>query len=232
LKGLLKLQALIPGFSYEKHYLKGIYLGDYLRNSDWYKGEIDRLNSAGSTTKDFEKALDLISKDCNLGNFKQPMQCVGLDILIASLGYKGYPFYDFYDYDAANAKTFVPWNWRTIVGDAVEKFTFAKWQEIDKVVAKLKPVECSDVFGRKFTAFNAKALDEIQVGDIFANMDSESGHTGIIVGKKNINGDTVLLVADANGAGNGLIHLYEVDKCNFDIAFGAYPYPKTIIRKI
>jgi hypothetical protein len=107
----------------------------------------------------------------------------------------------------------------------------ANWQEIDKVVARLQPVEGGDIRGRKFIAFNAKTLEEINVGDIFVNMEGESGHTGAIVGKKNINGETVLLVADANGAFDGQIHIYEVDKCNFDIAFGSYPYPKTMIRK-
>lgn len=232
LKDILQLQALVPGYSYDSHYKKGIYLDDYLRNSDWYTNQVARLTKAGVSTQDFEKALDLLGKDCNLNNYQQPLQCVGLDILLASLQYENHPYYNFYDYDAANAKTFCPWSWRNIVGAAVEKFTFANWPEIDKVVAKLQPEVGSDRFGHKFTAFNAKTLEEIQIGDIFVNMDSESGHTGLIVGKKNIAGDTVLLVADANGAADGRIHIYEVDKCNFDIAFGAYPYPKTMIRKI
>jgi hypothetical protein len=231
LKDILELQGLIPGYSYDIHYKKGIYLGDYLRNSDWYSKQVARLNSAGASTVEMEKALDQLSHDCNLGNYEQPMQCVGLDILMAALNYQDYPFYNFYYYDAANAKTLCPWTWRNIVGAAVTKYTFANWQEIDKVVANLQPVDGIDMLGHKFTAFNAKTLEEIQVGDIFVNMSSDSGHTGLIVGKKNVDGDTVLLVTDANGAVDGLIHIYEVDKRNFDIAFGVYPYPKTMIRK-
>jgi hypothetical protein len=231
LKDTFQLQSILTGYSYERHYGNGIYLGDYLKNSDWYRTQVARLTAKGATSEKLDKVLVQLSRECNMGNWKQPMQCVGLDLLMAALDYTGYPFYDFYYYDAGNAKTFIPWSWRTLVGKAVEEFTFANWQEIDKVVARLKPVEGSDIRGNKFTAFNAKTLEEIEIGDIFANMNEESGHTGVIVGKKKIGSDTVLLVADANGAFDGQIHIYEVDKCNFDIAFGSYPYPKTMIRK-
>ncbi len=231
LKELFQLQALLTGYSYENHYNKQIYLGDYLRNSDWYRAQIARFNANGDSTEDLEKVLDQFSRECNMGHYQQPMQCVGLDLLMAAINYPGYPFYNFIDYDAANAKTLCPWSWRLIVGKAVEKYTFANWPEIDKVVVGLQPVEGSDRYGRKFIAFNAKALGEINVGDIFVNMEGQDGHTGVIIGKKTIDGETVLLIADANGASDGLIHVREVDKCNFDIAFGSYPYPKTMIRK-
>jgi hypothetical protein len=228
LKDIFQLQALLTGYSYESHYSRGIYLGEYLKNSNWYESQMARLTEKNASTEDLEKVLTQLSGECNLGRYQQPMQCVGFDLLISALNYTGYPFFNFYDYDAANAKTFCPWNWRILVGEAFEKYTLANWQEIDKVVAGLQPVEGGDIRGRKFIAYNAKTLEEINVGDFFVNMEGESGHTGAIVGKKNINGDTVLLVADANGAFDGQIHIYEVDKCNFDIAFGSYPYPKTI----
>ncbi len=231
LKGTFQLQSLLRGYSYDAHYKFGIYLGDYLRNSDWYEAQITRLNAQGDSTGDFEKALNQLSGDCNMLHYQQPLQCVGLDILMSALKYPGYPFYNFYDYEAGNAKTLTPWSWRVMVGDAIEKYTFANWQEIEKVVNRLQPVEGSDIRGRKFTAFNAKSLEEIQVGDIFVNMEGTDGHTGVIIGKKTVDGKTVLLLADANASVDGQIHIHEVDECNFDIVFGSYPYPKTMIRK-
>lgn len=53
----------------------------------------------------------------------------------------------------------------------------------------------------------------------------------MVIGKKTVNGQTVLLVMSANQRSDGQVAIFEVDKSNFDAVFGVPAYLKVVIRK-
>jgi len=75
-------------------------------------------------------------------------------------------------------------------------------------------------------------LAEVKTGDLFVTYENSTpGHIGAVVGKKEVKGKTVLLIADANKKSDGRVRIYEVDETNFDAIFGSYPYKKVVIKK-
>ena len=231
LKNISELQNIMEGYSYDTHYKNSIFVGEYLRSTDWHKKQIDRLRQAGDTGEDFEKALDHLSKFCNIGRAKRPIQCVGFVTLMAALKYPECNTFNIIDVPSENARGIVPNEIRGEAGDILENIGQSTWPEIDKKIPLIKPALGRDESGRLYTAFPVQKLEDIKPGDLGVNIDTLAGHIFAIVGKKEVNGKTVLLAADSNRGIDGKIRVYEIDDANFDVMVGAYPWPKIVIRK-
>ncbi len=82
-----------------------------------------------------------------------------------------------------------------------------------------------------YLAIQVKTLEDVRVGDLLVRYDSMVGHVAAVVGKKTVNGQTVLLIASANQARDGRVALFEVDDNNFEVTFGVSPFKKIVLRK-
>lgn len=228
LKDLKELEAIINSYEYSS----GKMVGDYIKSFDWYKRQVDRLTKQGDTGEDLENAIKHLNSHANMLNLKQPVQCVGFVILLASLKYKEFNAYNVYDLTATQARDICPTKIRGVCGEALYGAYPVDSFQFDKIVSSLPSVKGCDVYAKKYyIAQPVNTIDEIQVGDLFVNIDTETGHIGAIVGKKTVNGKTVLLMADSNRTSEGKVKVYETDENNFDVVLGAYPWPKVMIRK-
>jgi hypothetical protein len=190
------------------------------------------LGKQGDTGEDLENAIKHLNSHANMLNLKQPVQCVGFVILLASLKYKDFNAYNVYDLPATQARDICPTKIRGECGEALYGAYPVNSFQFDKIVSSLESVKGCDVYAKKYyVAQPVNTIDEIQVGDLFVNIDTETGHIGAIVGKKMVNGKTVLLMADSNRTSEGKVKVYETDENNFDVVMGAYPWPKVMIRK-
>ena len=78
----------------------------------------------------------------------------------------------------------------------------------------------------------AEKIEEVDVGDIFVTYDpSTPGHIGCVIGKKEIEGKTILLISDANRKNDGKVRMFEVNESNFNAVFGEYPQRKVFIKR-
>lgn len=175
--------------------------GTYLRNSDWYKKFVD----SGRNVAKLENILKIL--DQNTYSLKgQPFQCGAYTVLLASIGSPlspksifGYTINGGFAYNTADI---VPW------------------------VIKNGSTDFVDDQGFKFKVI--KNISEVNVGNLFVRYDDPIGHIGAVIGKKNVGGETVLLVTDANRR-PGKVFIFEVDATNFDAIFGGPPWKKVTI---
>jgi hypothetical protein len=177
-------------------------VGTYLRNSDWYK----KFVNSGRSTRNLENILKILDQN-TYRKEGQPFQCGAYTVLLASIGNKLSPK-NIFGYTlsggcfAENAYDMVPW------------------------VIKNNTTDFVDDQGFKFKVI--KNISEVNVGNLFVRYDNLVGHIGAVVGKKNVDGETVLLVTDANRK-PGKVFIFEVNANNFDAIFGGPPYNKVII---
>lgn len=78
----------------------------------------------------------------------------------------------------------------------------------------------------------ADTLEKVEIGDSFVRYaGNNKNHIGTCVGKKSVDGETVLLITDANRKNDGVIRVFEVDKGNFRVIFGeGAETPPVVIR--
>lgn len=71
---------------------------------------------------------------------------------------------------------------------------------------------------------NALDIEAYQRGDIFIIYGGDFGHVGLVLGKYEVNGKTVLLLADSNKLVDGMVRLYLVNDENIDKVLGEGRY--------
>jgi len=69
--------------------------------------------------------------------------------------------------------------------------------------------------------FHSQSIDDVEAGDLFISYETRVGHVGAVVGKKEYDNETVLLIAEANRRRQGEVNIFEVDKSNYEVILGA-----------
>lgn len=102
--------------------------------------------------------------------------------------------------------------------------------------AKNALASADNYIDRSRGGFNFVRIDNVsgaRVGDVFihyAGLDKDM--VGVVVGKKTVKGEIVLLVTDADRKDDGEVHIYQVDKDNFRVIFSeGEETPPVVIRK-
>ena len=176
-------------------------LGDYIKESSWYLG----------LTKSKKEAINSSLGHINYYTYwykNQPLQCIGWVILLASLGYRQSP------QDISGAAVGYA---RELIPDSIRLDRYREsWQN-------------------GFHTLKVTSLDEINVGDLFLTYElmfnDTPGHIAAIVDKKVIDGETVLLAADANRKDDGLVRMFKIHRGNMYGVLGIPPKKWIVIRK-
>lgn len=174
-------------------------MGTYLKSTPWYTDELVRLGSDSKRINKLNDALDHLDVHSNYWK-NQKIQCVGLSVLISAMDNR-FPNIGGINFDYASQ--LVP-----------EEIRNGKMIVVNKNGMLVKAVT---------------DIDEINVGDMGVRYDTKAGHVFSVVGKKTLNGETVLLIASANQASDGRITIFEVDKSNFDAVFGIPDLVKVVL---
>jgi hypothetical protein len=184
-----------------------IKVGGFIKDSEWYK----------SLSSDRKIGLKRILENLDHQTYRyftykydfEAVQCVAWTMLLASLGYDNSPK-NVLSHVAVYARDLIP-----------EKLRTQPWLK-EMTIGSYKYVAIEDT-------------SEMEVGDLFVThelpFESTSGHVGAIVGKKEKDGDTTLLISDANRKSDGVPRLFEVNKTNDHAIFGKSPKRWIVIRK-
>ena len=186
---------------------KPIKVGGYIKDSEWYES----LSSIRKTElKNILEYLDHHTyRYFTYKHEYEAVQCVDWTMLLANLGYEKSPK-NVWSHDATYARDLIP-----------EKLRTQQWLK-EMTIGSYKYVVIEDI-------------SEMEAGDLYVTyelpFESTKGHTGAIVGKKEIKGETTLLISDANRKGDGVPRLFEVNKTNDFAIFGRSPKRWIVIRK-
>ena len=196
-------------------------LGDYIKTKSWYlaKKDKDGLN----------EALDMLNYTKVSG---QPLQCVGFAVLLSAITNE-----NLHIQNVGGARSF---------GDG-----FSSAQTATELIPRKLFIDeylkaAGTGYGGVALASKDMSIDDYKVGDLFIRADVggynsvltkdgsqitfQTGHIGAIVGRKIVDGETVLLVADSNRKNDGRIMIFEVTEHNFYKIFGDPGVRKFIIR--
>lgn len=206
LSGLVELRGLINSYDSKA----GIGVGSYLKGTNWYSDEATRLGEGTKGRNVFEAALRHLDYYTNIVK-GQPLQCFGLVILLAALSD---PLCKF----------------KAIGGATREKDGAPVTCAAELVPKSIQNGSMVSVHRDGMNFRVVTTLEEIMPGDLFVLYNTTVGHVGGVVGKKIVNGETVLLFASANQTYEGNMKIFEVDGNNFDVVVGPDPYKKVIIR--
>jgi hypothetical protein len=188
---------------------KALTLGKWLRETGWYKSKVKELNS--TQLAQLDSSLRMVDWDTYVyGNEKdgyQAIQCIGFMILLANLGKTGCP--------------------KNIGGQSIVGVA-------DLVVPEIRNAKTDADFTLSgemiYYAGKKMTMDKVNDGDLFVRYDTGAGHIGAVIGKKVVNSEIILLIADANRKNDGEVRIFEVRQNNFDAIFSRYPYKKVLIR--
>jgi hypothetical protein len=177
-------------------------MGTYLRNSDWYTQEVARLRNDPAAVVRLTAGLDHLDANSNYIS-GQKVQCFGLSVLIASIDTR---FLQIGGASIVYAADLVPTEIRN--GN--------------------KTIVRTDIGGSIRVIEN---IGDVKVGDIGVRYETTVGHVFMVIDKKTVSGQTVLLLISANQRADGQITIFEVDQGNFDAVFGTPAYLKVVVRK-
>ncbi len=204
IENLFELQEAVGGYTDDL----GIYFSQYLKQTQWYKNFV---------TEENKERVDKIITLSSTSNVEgQAIQCVGF-VMLASWLYPDLNIPYVGSASAVSARELVP-----------ERLLNNKYIEV---------VETYTNYGANALA-GPIPIEQYQPGDLFVvpgEVYSETakkpfGHIGLIVAKsKDSEGNTTLLVADANRHSDGKINIFEVNENNMEEIFGAKQ--RYIIRK-
>lgn len=192
------VQSFIQLRNLFKEYDRNTYdLPKYLISTPWYE-EMVKKNGIEVT----EKAIQI---PYNVRIATQPLQCVGFVEMMEEL----YPELNMVDISSMSteegAQSLVP--------------------------RALFPYYNSDISGKTDLynggvgiGGNALDINEYQRGDIFVIYGGDFGHVGLILGKYEVEGRTVLLLADSNKLVDGTVRLYIVNEENIEEVLGKARY--------
>ncbi len=178
-----------------------ILMGKYLRTTPWYTHELERLGNDPVIIERFEQSLNHFNDSSNLWP-NQKIQCYGLGILLGGM-----------DEHFAN------------IGGVRVNYA------ADLVPESIRTGEKIVETGNGYQVRVVTTLEEVRVGDFGVRYNTKVGHVFAVVGKKVVEGETVLLIASANQARDGKIALFEVDNSNFDAVFGIPIEKKVVLRR-
>ena len=162
----------------------------HIKNSEWYKNWIEKQNDE-KTTERLEDVLRTLNQADFIEN--QRVQCVGFSVLVGVV--------------------FPELNIQHIGGAHI---SFAK-ELIPKAILNGGTVSSTGFGGVAFGNLN---IEDFETGDLFVRPDGNAGHVGVILSKIIVNGQSVLLVTDANRNNDGLMNIFMVDDHNFFEVFG------------
>lgn len=180
-------------------------IGKFLKASDWYKMEMEKIKSDADQLSSFESAIHHLDYFSNI-YANQKVQCYGLAILVSGLD-KRFP-------DIGGA---------TISGVPVKNAS-------ELVPESIKSGKETKVYMGGYYAIRVYKLENVNVGDLYVRYDTTNGHVAAVIGKKIIDGKVVLLITSANQTNDGIVAVFEVDENNFDVTFGLDPFKKVVLR--
>jgi hypothetical protein len=197
-------------------------LGTYLRETEWYEKKKQTL------TEEQLSLLNAILRVTDGYTFQHanpnsttllPFDCLGWTRLLSGLGYPVSPVNAGGVQKEGNtiseqtihfAKELVPYE----ITNSHTQSTFLYYDKVRKLFFKV---------GLYLSA------SDVEVGSLFVRYDGYTGHIGAVIGSKEVNGNTTLLVTDANKQKDGRVHIFEVTDKNINSIFGAPPYKKVLI---
>lgn len=196
-------------------------LGDYLATTSWY--------AENEHSEDLDAALRMLNYTDVEG---QPLQCVGFAVLLSAMT-QG----DINIQNVGGASSFG--NGSIPAGTATELVPYKLLNDPYLFIS-------STGYGGVAIASKDMSIEDYKIGDLFIRADVggynngeapdgtkityQTGHIGAIIGRKVVNGETVLLVADSNRKNDGEIMIFEVTEHNFYKIFGDPGIRKYIIR--
>jgi len=204
IENLFELKEAVDGYTDDL----GIYFSEYLKQTQWYKNFVTEENK-----EEVDKIITLSSTSNVEG---QAIQCVGF-VMLASWLYPDLNIPYVGSAPVTSARELVP-----------EQLLNNKYIEV---------VETYTNYGANALA-GPIPIEQYQPGDLFVvpgvvyseTAKKPFGHIGLIVAKSiDKEGNTTLLVADANRYSDGKIHIFEVNENNMEEIFGAKQ--RYIIRK-
>jgi len=204
IENLFELKEAVDGYTDDL----GIYFSEYLKQTQWYKNFVTEENK-----EEVDKIITLSSTSNVEG---QAIQCVGF-VMLASWLYPDLNIPYVGSAPVTSARELVP-----------EQLLNNKYIEV---------VETYTNYGTNALA-GPIPIEQYQPGDLFVvpgvvyseTAKKPFGHIGLIVAKSiDKEGNTTLLVADANRYSDGKIHIFEVNENNMEEIFGAKQ--RYIIRK-
>lgn len=174
---------------FKEYDLKTYDLPKYLRTTPWYQEMVEK-----NGIEVVEKALTI---PYNVRIYSQPLQCVGFVQMMSQL----YPELNILDITGGStnegAQSLIPsrlylfWN-----ADKPGEVPYLK----DGIGIGGPPLDIS----------------EYERGDLFVMTGATYGHIGLVLGKYNVNGEVLLLIADSNKKEDGMVRLYIVNRYNID----------------
>ena len=177
-----------------------VLMGKYLQTTPWYTFELARIGNDPAKVKKLNTALDFLDNFSN-SYAGQKIQCYGLGVLLSAMDNR---FANIGGVQVHNAADLAP--------------------------AEIRNGKNTVMNGDGYAIIVAKKIEDVNVGDFGVRYDTPAGHVFAVVAKKEVNGETVLLIASANQTSVGKVALFEVDKSNFDAVFGIPDILKVVLR--
>jgi len=201
---LVELRSLVNNFQ-QKSGETG--LGIYLKNTKWYQRQINRLKKQNNPDEleDFIATVRSTVENQTWLVPGQPLQCVGLSSLIASLHHPLLRAVNIGHYRVNRAAGFIHEEFRNT------------------------PIQRMVHPTNGYVMYSTENIEEVVPGSHFILANTDTGHIGMILASKKINGKPSLLCIDSNTSLDGRIHIFKVDENNWDNKFGPYPVKKYFI---
>jgi len=176
-------------------------LPKFLQTTDWYKEMVEK--NGEEVVKEALKIPYIVRIS------SQPLQCVGFVEMMEEL----YPELDMVDISSFStekgAQSLIPAS------------LYSNYYKEETNVAKLYN-------GGVGIGGYPIPIEEYKRGDIFVIAGGDFGHVGLVLGKYEVNGQKLLLLADSNKLVDGMVRLYVANENNIDKLLGEQRF---ILRK-
>jgi len=180
-------------------------LGDFIRESEWFNLLSEEKKNS------LESALNhLNGSTYRYGEpEREAIQCIGWVVLLSALGYESSPI-SISSHPASFARDLIPLQMRG--ENCPRELNIGQYYYV-----------CPE------------RLEEFETGDLFVPyeipFEATVGHVGAVIDKKVIDGQTVLLISDANRKRDGRVRIFRVDEANKYAIFGEPPRNWVVLRR-
>lgn len=182
---------------FKEYDIKTNDLPKYLKTTPWYE---EMVQKNGKEITDKTLGIPYIVKIST-----QPLQCVGFVEMMEEL----YPELNMVDISSMSTERGAQ--------DLIPSGLFRYYKSE-------KPGEVPLYQGGVGIGGNGLSIEDYQRGDIFVINGGDFGHVGLILGKYEVKGRIVLLLADSNKLMDGMVRLYLVNDENIDEVLGEQKY--------